>query len=386
MKRIMLFASAMMLLAALHAEEIKYYNKSWAEIKARAKKEHKYIFIDCYTDWCGWCKVMDKETMVQPEIVNTLNGKFVPVKMDMEHGEGILMAMKYHVTGFPSFLVFDENGRYVYQSAGYQKLPEFSKMLSEATDKSKQISAPGYSASLEMNYPLFYKNAFAGNGKRTFPPAAEVEKWLSDQKDLKNEVSWAVISRFAGDAKYAGYFLEHLDEYRNLYGKVGVNDKLNSLLGQQLEAIMKSKDDGAFEVLLQSIDKYMGADAVMSRVYCSIAYYKATENWPKYVAAAGEYISRQGVDNASYINTICWDIYEKCEDKDAIANACKWMKDVVDKEGEYAYLDTYAALLHKSGDDNAALTWAEQAVEKGKAGGKDVKGTEELITKIKSGK
>lgn len=383
MKRIMLFATAMMMAAAMQAEKINYYNKSWAEIKARAKKEHKYIFIDCYTDWCGWCKVMDKETMVQPEIVNTLNGRFVPVKMDMEHGEGILMAMKYHVNGFPSFLVFDENGRYVYQSAGYQKLPEFSKMLAEATDKSKQISAPGYSNELGVNYPQFYRNAFAGNGKRTFPSAAEVEKWLGEQKNLTNEVSWAVIARFAGDAKYARYFLEHVDEYRKLYGKVSVNEKLNSLLGQELEAIMKSKDDGAFELLLQSIDKYMGSDAEMSKIYCSIAYYKASENWVKYATAAENYVAREGLKNTSYINTICWDIYEKCDDMAAVSKACLWMGDVVKEDPTYAHLDTYAALLFKNGNPGDALTWAERAIEKGKSDGADVKGTEELIVKIK---
>ena len=378
--------AAMVFAAAMHAEEINYYNKTWAEIKARAKKEHKYIFIDCYTDWCGWCKVMDKETMTQPEIVNTLNSRFVAVKMDMEHGEGIQMAMKYHVNGFPSFLVFDENGRYVYQSAGYQKLAEFSKMLADATDRKKQLSAPGYSTSLDVDYPQFYKNAFAGNGKRTFPKAEEVEKWLSEQKDLTSEASWAVIARFAGDAKYAGYFLEHVNEYRKLYGRVSVNDKLNALLGQQLNEIMQKKDDDAFALLLQSIDRYMGEEAPMARIYCSIAYYKAAENWPRYAAAAADYIKKEGLENGSYINTICWDIYEKCDDKAAITNACKWMKAVVEKDAAYAHLDTYAALLYKSGNNGDALAWAGRALEKGKADSADVKGTEELIAKIKAAK
>lgn len=386
MKRILLFAAALVIAVATNADEINYYNKSWAEIKARAKKEHKYIFIDCYTDWCGWCKVMDKETMVQPEIVSTLNGKFVPVKMDMEHGEGILMAMKYHVNGFPSFLVFDENGNYVYQSAGYQKLPEFSKMLADAMDKSKQISAPGYSAKLEVDYPQFYKNAFAGNGKRTFPKAEEVEQWLGAQKELTSEVSWAVIASFASDAKYAGYFLEHADRYRQLYGKVGVTDKLNSLLGQQLNEIMQKKDDAAFAQLLQKIDKYMGEDAAMSKIYCSIAYYKAAEQWGKYAAAAADYVKKEGLENSSYINTICWDIYEKCDDKGVIENACKWMKTVVEKDAAYAHLDTYAALLYKSGNNDDALAWANRAIEKGKAEGTDVKGTEELVAKINATK
>lgn len=42
------------------AEEVNYYNRSWQEIMEKARAEHKYILVDCYTDWCGWCKVMDK--------------------------------------------------------------------------------------------------------------------------------------------------------------------------------------------------------------------------------------------------------------------------------------------------------------------------------------
>ena len=33
---------------------------SWKDILAKAKAEHKYIFVDCYATWCGPCKYMDK--------------------------------------------------------------------------------------------------------------------------------------------------------------------------------------------------------------------------------------------------------------------------------------------------------------------------------------
>src|SRR3954463_3324810 len=92
------------------ASEINYFNRSWQEIKAKAKAENKYIFVDCYTEWCGWWKTMDKETMADAGIVSLMNDKFIATKIDMEHGEGILLAMKYHITGFPSFLFFNPDG------------------------------------------------------------------------------------------------------------------------------------------------------------------------------------------------------------------------------------------------------------------------------------
>jgi len=47
------------------------------------------IFIDTYTDWCGWCKKMDKETFTNSVIADLLNNKFYPVKFDAEGKEKI---------------------------------------------------------------------------------------------------------------------------------------------------------------------------------------------------------------------------------------------------------------------------------------------------------
>jgi thioredoxin-related protein len=44
------------------------------------EKSPKKIFIDLYTDWCGWCKTMDKNTFSDPKIAEYLNKNFYPVK------------------------------------------------------------------------------------------------------------------------------------------------------------------------------------------------------------------------------------------------------------------------------------------------------------------
>jgi thioredoxin-related protein len=57
---------------------------SFEEAIERNKKKPKKIFIDAYTDWCGWCKVMDKQTFTDPIIIEYINANFYAVKFDAE--------------------------------------------------------------------------------------------------------------------------------------------------------------------------------------------------------------------------------------------------------------------------------------------------------------
>jgi thioredoxin-related protein len=71
----------------LHAQAQKIEWMSFeAAIEAQAKADQpKKIFIDVYTDWCGWCKKMDKETFNNPEVAVYMQQHFYMVKLD---GEG----------------------------------------------------------------------------------------------------------------------------------------------------------------------------------------------------------------------------------------------------------------------------------------------------------
>lgn len=61
----------------------------WAE-------NEKKIFIDLYTQWCGWCKRMDKTTFTDPTIVAYLNANFHCVRLDAETKETIVFGQEVY--------------------------------------------------------------------------------------------------------------------------------------------------------------------------------------------------------------------------------------------------------------------------------------------------
>ena len=57
---------------------------SWQEAVELNKKQPKKLFVDVYTDWCGWCKRMDATTFTDPEVVQYMNEHFYAVKLNAE--------------------------------------------------------------------------------------------------------------------------------------------------------------------------------------------------------------------------------------------------------------------------------------------------------------
>ena len=65
--------------------ELKWYQ--WNEGYPIAVKEGKIILVDAYTDWCGWCKKMDRDTYANPEVIKKLNKHFIVIKFNPEQRE-----------------------------------------------------------------------------------------------------------------------------------------------------------------------------------------------------------------------------------------------------------------------------------------------------------
>lgn len=100
----------------------------------------KKIFIDVYTDWCGWCKRMEATTFRNSEITRYMNEKYYAVKLNAESGkkltykdqeltEAQLAGNVFHATGYPTTVYLTESQDLLQPVPGYLDVDMLNKIL-----------------------------------------------------------------------------------------------------------------------------------------------------------------------------------------------------------------------------------------------------------------
>lgn len=101
------------------------------EAFAAAKASGKYVYA-CFSgsDWCGWCKKLDKEVFAHKEFLDGVTNDYVLVFIDSPSDQSVLsehakkenkkLTEKYKIEGFPTALIFSSDGEKITQT-GYQK-------------------------------------------------------------------------------------------------------------------------------------------------------------------------------------------------------------------------------------------------------------------------
>ena len=111
---------------------------------SEAQRTGKKIMIDVYTDWCGWCKKMDKDTYADGTIANYLGTKYVAIRLNAESSKTLSyrgqsytereLAAAFGVTGYPSIIFLKSDGEPITVYPGYADAAKFGIVLSYIAD------------------------------------------------------------------------------------------------------------------------------------------------------------------------------------------------------------------------------------------------------------
>lgn len=389
MKFLLTTAIAVLSIVQASAQGVTFIEGSWEEARQMASDQEKYILVDAFTDWCYWCKVQDKETFSREDVGQMVNEKFIPVKINFEEGIGVELAMKYRVQGYPTLLFFNSEGRLVGRTVGYNSNPEewmkeVEGMLNTETHPPSRVDPD----LLDPGFPDFFKASFTRDGERGKPADAEtVSSWLDEQEDPYSEAAFNVIKMRQTNEKWNTFFMENKNQYIKRYGEEEITDKITSIFMMRGYEIMNAGDEEALDNLIVEARETVGEDLAKNMKFLKLDLYMSTERYEEYMELAStNFESEEGALNHSFINSVCWNVYENSENEGLLAQAIEWMGRVVTDKPEYNYLDTYAALLLATNQVKEAEKWAKKAIAIGEANDEDTEATQELMEKIEAAK
>lgn len=144
MKKILMMAVATLMfagsaIAQTKTDGAKFTEGTFAQVQAAAAKANKPIFMDIYTTWCGPCKYLSSNIFPTKVAGDYMNATFVNAKFDAEKGEGIEIAKKYDVKGYPTMLILNSKGEELGRVVGSSRTPEeFVQRLKDEMAKIKK--------------------------------------------------------------------------------------------------------------------------------------------------------------------------------------------------------------------------------------------------------
>ena len=124
-----------------YSQEYNFINwYSFEEAVSLTEKNPKMVIVDVYTDWCGWCKKMDKETFTDSRVISYINENFYAVKINAENNKKKFdfrgqeyseqtMAQAMRVSSFPNFVIMDAAMENITQLPGYREPGDFLNAL-----------------------------------------------------------------------------------------------------------------------------------------------------------------------------------------------------------------------------------------------------------------
>lgn len=370
-----------------HSQSIDFQQTlSWQQILQQAKKENKYIFVDCYASWCGPCKMMDRDVYSDPPVGIYMNEHFISVKYQLDtakqdqanikarYADAHQILMDYKITAYPTFLFFSPDGKLVHRAMGYMDPEEFVKLARTAIDPAKQ----------------YYVQAEAyRSGKKDYPQMPELAKMARENGDPK------LYQELAND--YNNNFLPQLGD-KELFTKenlrfIGDNlgllhskDKLFQLIyhhpveadslvhsktyAQQVIAIIITKEEITDQLFHQEGKKSIATtnkpdwNAIINTINRKYPYgskyadslvtlnklffYSFIKDWPSFVASTEEIIRKYppqekgkefskasltrilggfqaGVDDAYALNFLAYYVFEGTDDKELLEKALAWI-------------------------------------------------------------
>ena len=385
MKNAINIAIFLILSTSVKAQEgIKFeQNIHWKDILAKAKTEKKYIFVDCYTSWCGPCKYMSKEIFSKPAVGKFFNENYINVglqidstindndEIKLQYEDAAFIKNKYPLQGYPTYLYFNSDGELVHRNLGRCDEKEFITKSTNALDSSKQYYTQLKKYEKGTRDILFLKELalLALQSDESLATANFADAYVRlNPQILNNEEDIQFIYKTARTTKDTGFILimNNLSKIEKVVEKKKLYETLKTII-MQSELIANynyfinwdNKKWADYSNFITKKYSPIGEEAIFEM---KIIVFQNKANWGNFVQTIEQFRSKKTLTN-DQLNNYAWKVFSNCSDIKILKSVLKLSKASFENELKMDpnNIDTYANLLYKLGRIKEAIEWEKKA-------------------------
>ena len=378
----------------------------WKSILLKAKAENKYIFVDCYTTWCGPCRGMDADVFPLKEVGDFFNNKFINVKFQLDttgndpeqikrqYKDAAYIQKEYKINAYPTYLFFSPNGDLVHIDGGGCPAQEFISKGANALNPQtqyytqvKKYENGNRDASFLKNLTLLALHAY---------DIPAISKYANDyyatQTDLLSNENLEFVYKTTLSTDDTGFtlMLHNLKKFKTVIDTQTLHTTLIMIIirseFQKDNTVGENWSEEEWNDFENMLLKKYPAYAEEVLVQIKTSDFIGKNDWKNYSKTVDKFISIQIPPN-NILNDFAWIVFQRCNDTTVLENALIWSKKSFADQAnvEPGYIDTYANILYKLGRNKEALEWEMKAQNIAVKEGSDSSWGKDVIEKMQKG-
>ncbi|HWW42233.1 thioredoxin family protein [Pedobacter sp.] len=371
----------------------------WSTVLKKAKTEHKIIFVDAYTTWCGPCRQMDQEVYNNDEVAKILNTQFISIKIQMDStskdNEYVKRWQKEwpvfqkFIDAYPSLLFLSPDGELIGKDDGYHSSDQLISLAKKVIDpeRSYQGQVKAFRTGT-LDEKSLLNLAFTANNYKQDSLAKEIAKSYK-QKYIDTKSPAQVINpRMIDFLVLFNEFFPLKDNFnRFIYVNQDTADKLFKSPGfskryidflitrDMFSSVTDAKGkiinehpnwNEIEEKITNAYDKTTAHRIILAE---KISFYSQKKDYNTQAKYEFDQIEFRGIDTTDEMSLravndmIYTAIFQKPVSQVILEKAISYMQFILkQKPDNYHYIDTYANILYKAGYKKKAIEEQQKAV------------------------
>lgn len=370
--------------------------KSWESSLKKAKEANKLLFVDCYTDWCYWCVVMDKKTFRDSSVSTKMQSFMDCYSLEMEQDSlGRLLRFHYGVSGFPTFLIFNGDGNLLFTYRGYAEKAVWLKEMDSIhniikTDGFKgKYARPGFPKISPSNIPDWFAPFINSKDYSMFKDTTTsgFSAKYSQLTDVFQLFAVGCLSQYNFNKDNVKLWMEHVEQFDSLFGHDLVRSFTEQIWGSQVYKSINAGNKTDFENNLRELLKWTEYPEFQN--YSNwMNWHKTQKDWASYVqlfdANCIKTANSKFATRALDYNQTAWTLFKETEDVALLKKALAYSNKSIEMAPEATFYNTKANLEFKLKDYKSAEASAVKSIEMGTTAKEDTQKSAALLKEIQA--